>query len=310
MLRGGVIGVGHLGRHHARLLAANEAVTLTAVADTDLERARVVAGEYGARAFGDAEERLPHVGLVSIAVPTTLHHALAGMALSAGKHVLLEKPIARNLEEADELIRLATEGGVVFQVGHSERFNPAIRGVRHLIRQPGFVEIHRIGPFAGRGTDVDVILDLMIHDLDLLLDWVEAPVVSVDAVGVPVLSPRVDIANARIRFADGCVANVTASRSSLEPLRKIRIFAPNRYISIDARAQEVVVLRRDLEATSGAAGPMAGIVPEPVRVERGEPLKAEIDAFVESVCSGAAPEVGGAEARRALELALRVKSQL
>jgi len=307
-LMAGVIGVGHLGRHHARILASHHSVNLAAVADADSSRAREIAQEYGAESFQDYHLLLPLVQAVIIATPTTSHFPIARDCLQAGKHVLLEKPIAQTLEEADILIGLAQSAGCCFQIGHSERFNPAIRQARSLIQNPRFVEIHRIGPFAGRGTDVDVVLDLMIHDLDLLIDWVNSPVTAVDAVGVPVLSSTVDIANARIKFACGAVANLTASRASLEPLRKIRIFGANSYISIDARAQEVLIVRRDLEAAVARDNPMAGIVPQQLAVDKGEPLKGEIYAFINSILGGLPPEVGGADARRALALAQQIKT--
>lgn len=240
----GVIGVGYLGRHHARLYAELSGARLVGVVDVDAARAREVAAATGSRAFTDYRELLPQVQAVSVVVPTSAHHDVTVACLKAGLDVLLEKPITVTLEEADRLIALADAAKRIIQIGHLERFNGAVRALVTRLAAPRFIESHRLGPFVGRGTDVHVILDLMIHDLDIILSLVRSPITEIRAVGVPVLTPNIDIANARLEFADGCVANITASRVSKDPMRKLRIFQPDAYFSLDYQKQEVVMARR------------------------------------------------------------------
>ena len=266
-LRVAVIGVGHLGRHHARILSALEGVELVAVVDTNTERAAAAAAGTGAPALADYREVLDAVDAVSIAVPTELHRDIALPFLQTGVSALVEKPIARSLDEADELVAAAKASGAVLGVGHTERYNPAVAAVLPLVTSPRFIEVHRLGAFPDRSLDIDVVFDLMIHDLDIILALVRSDVVSIDAVGVPVLTSKYDIANARLRFASGCIANVTASRISKERVRKIRFFQPDAYISIDYAAQEVEGWRQDA---------MERVVEGALPVERDEPLRREI----------------------------------
>jgi predicted dehydrogenase len=247
-LRAAVIGVGHLGRHHARILGTLEGVELVAVVDTDRDRAAAVSSSTGAPALSDFREILDKVDAVSIAVPTELHHDIALPFLQRGVAALVEKPIARSLPEADALVSAARDSGAVLAVGQTERYNPAVAAVLPLVTSPRFIEVHRLGAFPDRSLDIDVVFDLMIHDLDIILALVRSDVQSIEAVGVPVLTSKYDIANARLRFASGCIANVTASRISKERVRKIRFFQPDAYISIDYAAQEVEgwrLVRRD-----------------------------------------------------------------
>ena len=235
--RAGVIGVGHLGQHHARLYASLPGARLVGVADQSVERAQTVADRHGVRVFRTADELLPHVDVVSVAVPTSGHYAVAKACLQAGKHVLVEKPIAVTPGEAQELVQLAKQRGCCLQVGHSERFNPVMALMRPHIGRPVFIECHRLSSFSERGTDVDVVLDLMIHDLDLVLSLNPGPVEEVRAAGVAVLSSSIDIANARIQFRSGCVANLTSSRVSTNKMRRLRLFQRDNYLSIDFQTQ-------------------------------------------------------------------------
>ena len=300
-LRVAVIGVGHLGRHHARILSTLEGVELVAVVDTNAERAAAAAATTGAKALADYREVLDSVDAVSIAVPTELHRDIALPFLQTGVAALVEKPIARSLAEADDLVAAARASGAVLAVGHTERYNPAVAAVLPLVTSPRFIEVHRLGAFPDRSLDIDVVFDLMIHDLDIVLALVQSDVASIEAVGVPVLTSKYDIANARLRFASGCIANVTASRISKERVRKIRFFQPDAYISIDYAAQEVEgwrLVRRDGTRPSIEGGALP--------VERDEPLRREIADFVRAVRTGTSPLVDGAAGRRALELATRV----
>jgi len=304
-LKAGVVGVGHLGYYHASNLSAMPLVELTGVVDIREDRAREVASEFGATALGDYRELAPLVDAVSIAVPTSKHFEVTEFFLKQGKHVLLEKPIATNLADADELIRLGEEAGVTLQIGHSERFNSAVESLRERISRPMFIESHRLAPFNVRGCDVDVVLDLMIHDLDIILSLIEAPVARVvDAVGVPLVSEFEDIANARLEFGNGCIANITASRISAEPMRKIRIFQPYTYFSLDYATQEIKCYRLQ-------EGPMDWENPKPITleeipVEKDQPLKRQLNAFVESIVGGNPPAVTARDGRDALEVATRI----
>jgi predicted dehydrogenase len=301
-LKAGVVGVGHLGYHHARNFALLTDVELVGVADTDEGRARVTADEFGVKVFDDYRELAPLVDAVSIAVPTSKHFEVTQFFLAEKKHVLLEKPIATTLDEADELIRLSEQNGLTFQIGHSERFNAAVQILRERIQRPMFIESHRLAPFTPRGCDVNVVLDLMIHDLDIILSLLGSQVERViDAVGVPLISEYEDIANARLLFKNGCVANVTASRMSAEPMRKIRVFQPYTYFSLDYAVQEIKCYHLK-KGPIDWNDPQALIFDE-IHVEREEPLKSEISAFTDSVLSGRPPIVSGPDGREALGVA-------
>jgi predicted dehydrogenase len=299
-LRVAVVGVGHLGRHHARILSAMEGVRLTAVVDPIPERAAEAAAATGAKALSDYRE-LTDVDAVVVAVPTEIHVDIAVPLLARGVAVLVEKPMARSLDEADAILAAAKSSGATLAVGHTERHNPAVAAVLPLVTSPRFVEVHRLGVFPERSLDIDVVFDLMIHDLDIVLALVRSDVASIEAVGVPVLTPKYDIANARLRFESGCIANITASRISRDRVRKIRFFQPDAYLSIDYAAQEVEawrLVRRD----SARPSIEGGAVP----VERDEPLRRELADFVRAVRDRAEPLVDGAAGRRALALATEV----
>ena len=243
-VRVAVVGVGALGRHHARILGDTPGATLAAVVDVDEGRAREMAAQHNAAThLTDARALIGEVDAVSIASPTEAHHELAALLLDAGVHVLVEKPMTTTLEQADDLIARAAARGVVLAVGHTERFNPAVDAARAFLTRPRFIEVHRLGTFPDRSLDIDVVFDLMIHDLDVLLSVVEEEVVGVEAVGVPVLTDRVDIANARLRFEGGCIANVTASRISRDRVRKVRFIEPASYVSVDYASRELEVWR-------------------------------------------------------------------
>jgi len=300
-MRAAVIGVGHLGRHHARILASLPGITLAGVVDTNRDRASQVAAEHGTQAFGNASEISGRVDIVVVAVPTESHAAVALPLLEAGVHALVEKPIAQTVAEADALIAAAKKAGAVLAVGHSERFNPAVAAARAYVTDPRFIEVHRLGVFPDRSLDIDVVLDLMIHDLDLILSLVPSEVEGVEAVGVPVLTPKVDIANARIRFANGCIANLTASRISRDPVRKIRFFQRDSYVSIDTASREVEMYK--LVPQPGALPKIGG---GKLDVTGDEPLKRELEDFVAAVRNGGVPAVTGEQGRSALALAIRI----
>ncbi|MBE3131885.1 MAG: Gfo/Idh/MocA family oxidoreductase [Acidobacteria bacterium] len=304
-LRVAVIGVGHLGRHHARILSALDGARLVAVADINRERAEDVAAPLGVRAIADARELAGQLDAVTVAVPTEAHVAAALPWLAEGVSVLVEKPLARTLADADRLIEAARESGATLAVGHTERFNPAVAAARAHLRAPRFIEAHRLGTFPERSLDIDVVFDLMIHDLDVVLSLVGGDVTSVEAVGVPVLTGRVDIANARLRFENGCIANITASRISRDRVRKIRFFQQDAYVSIDYAAQEVEVyrLRRDAEGRPAIEGGK-------IALEREEPLKRELADFLAAIRERRPPLVSGQDGRRALALAERIMERM
>lgn len=299
-VRVAVIGVGEHGRNHARNLREMPEAELVGVFDQRPERARDVAQELGVRAFETLEEVFASVQAVSIVIPTTVHAAVTRQALERDVDVLVEKPIARTVEEADELIRLAEAKGRILQVGHLERFNPGVQAAKEVTHQPLFFEVHRLGVFSPRSLDVDVVFDLMIHDLDLVLWLTGARVADVRAVGLPVLSDKVDIANARVEFDNGTVANFTASRVSTERVRKFRYFQPHEYISIDFTRRDALALRVEAD---GAAPRIAF---RKLEIAPGDSLRAELEAFVECVKTRRPPLVGGREGRAALALAERV----
>jgi len=300
-MRVAVVGVGHLGKHHARILASLPGVELTAVVDTNQARAEEIAAANGTRALMRATSLIGKVDAVSIAVPTEQHLAVALPFLEAGTGVLVEKPMARSLEAADLIIAAAAKSGAVLAVGHTERFNPAVEVARPMLTDPRFIEVHRLGTFPERSLDIDVVFDLMIHDLDVVLSLVHSEVESIEAVGVPVLTGRVDIANARLRFANGCIANLTASRISRDRVRKIRFFQPAAYVSIDYGAQKVEMYR-----LVKGEGPKPSIEGGEIPVMNEEPLKRELADFVDAVANRRAPHVDGAQGRRALEIATRI----
>ncbi|MDE0830232.1 MAG: Gfo/Idh/MocA family oxidoreductase [Vicinamibacterales bacterium] len=296
-----VVGVGHFGRHHARVLAALPGVHLEAVVDVDVERAKATAAEVGTGFESDVSFLDGRVDAVTLAVPTAAHHAVALPLLTRGISVLVEKPIAKSVAEADELIAAAAKSGAVLAVGHAERYNPAVAVALPLVQSPRFIEVHRIGAFPGRSLDIDVVFDLMIHDLDIILTAVGSEVVSVEAVGVPVLTDRADIANARLTFETGCIANLTASRISREQIRKLRFFQQDAYISVDCAAREVEGWR-----VIRASGPSPTIEGGKLDVPPGEPLALELADFVAALGGGPPPMVDGVAGRRALALAERV----
>jgi predicted dehydrogenase len=300
-----VIGVGYLGKFHAEKYAASEKATLVGIVDVDERRADEIGSAVGAAAFTDYRELFGRVQCVSIAVPTRDHYRVARDFIDAGIDVLVEKPLTADIGEARELVAAAVAKGVIMQVGHLERFNPAIRRLESVINEPKFVECHRLAPFVERGTDVDVVLDLMIHDIDVIASLVRAPVERVEAVGVPVLTDKPDIANARITFANGCIANVTASRVSLKRERKVRFFQPDAYISIDYDQRRAQIFYKP--------APGAGwldIRGETIEIKDGDALADEIDAFLDCVRTRTLPLVGGAEGLRALEIASMIRAQL
>jgi predicted dehydrogenase len=307
VLRAAVVGCGHFGRYHAQKYAAIPDAELVAVVDRDPEAAARLAAEVGGEALTDPAALAGRIDVASVVVPTQHHFAVASALLEAGIHVLVEKPIAATVEEARRLIEVAAAAGRILQVGHLERFNAAILALGDVIGAPMFIESHRLAPFKPRGTDVDVILDLMIHDIDLIQLLVAAPLTSVDAVGVPVLSARDDIANARLHFTSGCVVNVTASRVSLKSERKMRLFQRDAYISIDFGGGEATIARR-------GAGEMFPGIPdinlERRRFEASDALRLEIEAFLAAVRGERAVAVSGAEGLLALETALRIGESL
>lgn len=308
--RVGVIGVGHVGQHHARIYRELPGVELAGIADIDPARLQEVKRVAEAPVFQDYRELFGHVEAVSLAVPTHLHAQIARECLDRGVDVLVEKPMAQTLEEAEELTDLAKRRGRILQVGHVERFNGAVRALHRIVKTPGFIECHRLSPFPQRGTDVDVILDLMIHDIDIILSLVKSPVSQVNAVGVPVLTDRVDISNARLEFASGCVANVTASRVSIERLRKIRIFQPDTYISLDYASQEITLFRRLPPDLASQPPQLPQIVREEVVVEKEEPLRLQLMSFLSSVRERTRPEVSGEEAVEALRVASQILAKM
>lgn len=327
-----VLGTGSLGKEHARIYADLNAagwVQFTGVYDVVTETSARVAEKYGVRSFESVQQAAEVNDAFSIVTPTHTHYELAKGLLEQGKHLLVEKPMTDNAAQAADLVQLAQEKGCILQVGHVERFNPVLKYLEHFATEPRFIEAHRLSPFPARSTDIGVVLDLMIHDLDVVLAFVKSPVSSVDAVGVPVLSQSEDIANARIRFANGCVANLTASRVSPERLRKIRVFSSGEhtsYISLDYRSQEGFIYRVAREGESESSifkklfsGKDATIVSEfggrrivrePVPLEKEEPLKLELQSFIDCIRAEQRPLVSGESARRALDLAFEITRQI
>jgi predicted dehydrogenase len=299
-----VVGVGHLGRHHARILSSMEGARLVAVVDTVPERAAEIAAVSNTRALTDYRELLGEVDAVVVAVPTEVHAEIAVPFLESGIPVLVEKPLARQLGDADRMLAAARSGKAMIAVGHTERHNPAVAVALELVSAPKFIEVHRLSAFPDRSLDIDVVFDLMIHDLDVILAIVRSDVVSIEAVGVPVLTDKYDIANVRLRFASGCIANITASRISRDRVRKIRFFQPDAYLSVDYASQEVEGWR--LVRKLPRPDIQGGAIP----VERDEPLRRELADFVRAVRDGTPPLVDGDAGRRALVLAGRIAEKM
>lgn len=317
-VRIGVIGAGALGFHHTRILRDVPGAELVGFHDANADRAKKVSDELGVKAFPTLDALLDVVHAVSVAVPTPAHHKVAAPALERGLHVLIEKPITATIEEADELLSIARRTGAVLQIGHVERFNRAVRAALPFVDAPRFIESDRLAPFNPRGSDVAVVLDLMIHDIDLVRTFVGGPVASINAVGVPVLTPFVDIANARIQFEAGAVANITASRVSRERMRKLRIFQQTGYLSLDlaAGSGEFYRLRRDVDLAAlvrdaqGAQALESFVERVPVEAPEGEPLRLELEAFVQAVSGEAPIAVTGEDGREALAVALRIVNDI
>jgi predicted dehydrogenase len=304
----GVVGVGHLGKFHVEKYARMADVELVGIAEIDKERRESLSQQYKVPGYTDYRRLISEVEAVSIVVPTTLHAAVAKDFLNEKVDVLIEKPISRSLSEAEELIDLAKAKGCLLQIGHLERFNPAFLKTKSLITIPLFIESHRLSPFKARGTDVDVILDLMIHDLDLILHLVASPADQIQAVGVPVVSPRVDIANVRIRFQNGCVANITASRISLQEMRKMRIFQPGAYLSLDLGKKSYTMVRLEQKGAGLSKGPR--FLAESGEPDSGDALEMELRSFVEAVRTRSIPLVKGEDGREALAMALRINQEI
>lgn len=300
-LRVGVVGLGHIGANHARLYAElGGTAEFAAVYDIDAAKAAQSSQQYGVAAVDSLGEFAERVDAASIATPTSSHFEVARQLLERGKHLLIEKPITENPRDAAQLAEMAAARQLVLQVGHVERFNPVLSALEERLTHPRFIEAHRLSPYPNRSTDIGVVLDLMIHDLEIILHLVRSPVQTIDAVGVPVLSRGEDIANARLRFENGCVANVTSSRISPERMRKIRVFQEDAYLSLDYQSQSGEIYRR---------GP-TGISREEVAIEREEPLKQQLASFLECAATGRAPRVSGLQATAALELAVEITKRI
>ena len=306
-IRAAVIGVGYLGRFHAQKYAQAAGCELVAVADSRQEAGEKVAAEVGTRWVADYRELLGEADAVSVVTPTPAHFPIARDFLNAGAHVLVEKPITETVAEAREMIDLAARNKRVLQVGHLERFNAAILAAEPYLRSPRFVECVRMAPYRERGTDVNVVLDLMIHDIDIVQTIVDAPITSIDAVGTPVFSDEIDIANARIHFANGCVANVTASRVSVKTERKLRIFEDDAYLSLDLQQKILTLIRK--RPPADPPGPLPVIIEEQ-NLDQGDALKAEIESFLDCTRTGRAPVVSGEAGLMALETAMRITEQV
>lgn len=305
-LRVAVLGVGYLGRFHALIYSRHPQVELVAVLDPDTERCRQVAAEAGCQVCSDPQWLAGQVDAVSVVAPTSLHLQVARPFLQRGIHVLMEKPIAGDLAEGGELVDLAKASGSVLQIGHLERFNAGVMALAERISAPRFIEAHRMSPFVARATDVDVIADLMIHDIDIILSLVGAEIAQISAVGSPVLTPHIDIANARLEFTNGTVANVIASRVSREKMRKIRVFEPTRYQALDFNAQTLDLVYPREQADE----PWPEIVTERLDIEPVKPLDAEIDHFVRCIRTGERPLVPGEVGLKALDVALQIREKI
>ena len=304
-LKVGVIGVGHLGQHHARLYSELPDATLVAIADLDPSRGQSIADQYQATYCSDLTSLFSMVDAVSVAVPTSEHYEVVKACLQTGLHVLVEKPITSTIVDGHELVRLAKDNNVVLQVGHVERFNPIVDVIRPYITAPGFIECHRLSPFQPRGTDVDVVLDLMIHDLDMVLSFQLGVVQRVEAVGMAVLTDTIDIANARIEFSQGCVASLTASRVSTGRLRKLRVFQPDKYLTVDYQSREATLHQRIPNNDRGSE-----IQTQKLQGKEDEPLRRELAAFVQAIRTGTASPIPGEQGVASLELAYHVLEEI
>lgn len=309
-LKVGVIGVGYLGKFHAEKYAGMDNVDLVGVVDVNTEQRNAVADQLGATAYSDYRALFGKVDAVSVVVPTPAHFEVSRDFLSHDVDVLIEKPITTTLAQADELIRFAESRGLIIQVGHLERFNPAVVALEDIVKVPRFIESHRLSIFKPRGIDVSVVLDLMIHDIDIILNFVKSEVKEIRAAGTTVITGEVDIANARLEFANGCVANVTASRISTKNERKIRLFQRDAYISVDFANHEIMVVRQNENDGNGGGGLIPGVDMNQLRFAKGDALEAEIKAFVTSTLTRTAPEVTGKVGRDALNIALSIMDQI
>ena len=307
MVRVGVIGVGYLGKFHAEKYCRMNNVKLVGVVDIDRSRANEVGAAFGIRALTDYRDLFGQVDAVSIAVPTEAHYSVGAEFLNRDVDVLIEKPITTNLEQADELIQIAESKGRILQVGHLERFNPAVIALKDIVRQPMFIESHRLSIFKDRSTDISVVLDLMIHDIDIIMNVVTSEIKSIHAAGAPVVCEHADIANARLQFESGCVANVTASRISLKNQRKIRLFQKDAYISVDFVNQNITIICQD-EKKSNC--PIPGMDVRQLSISEADVLEAELISFIEAVSTRKTPEVTGHAGRKALEVALNIMDQI
>ena len=305
-IRVGVIGVGYLGRFHAQKYAAMDDVDLVGVADIDLSQAQQVADECSTNAYGDYKELLDKVDAVSIVVPTIYHHEIAVACLQQKIDILVEKPITTTLEEADDIIAQAEDAGCILQVGHLEQFNPAVMAMKPLLTHPLFIEAHRISVFKNRGIDVDVVLDLMIHDIEIILSIVDSPLQTIHTVGSPVITELTDIANARLIFENGCTANVTVSRISMDNIRRMRIFQPGSYISVDFSKKEIMSVK--LKQQKQDAFPVPDVSKQSFSDQ--DILELELKDFIANVLNRTKPGVSGYEGRRALDIALQVVDQI
>ena len=299
-LRIGVVGVGHIGSNHARIYSELPNAELVAILDIDPARADEIGGKYKAKAVASLNEFAGMIDAASVATPTSAHFSIARDLLAQGKHLLIEKPITEKTSDARDLAQVAAEKGLVLQVGHVERFNPVLSALEQRLTHPRFIEAHRLSPYPNRSTEIGVVLDLMIHDLEIILHLVDSTVENIDAVGVPVLSRGEDIANARLRFASGCIANVTSSRISPERMRKIRVFQEDAYLSLDYQGQSGEIYRR----VNGQ------ILREPVAIEKEEPLRQQLASFVDCALTGGEPRVSGSHAAAALELAIEITRRI
>jgi len=306
-VRVGVIGVGYLGKFHAEKYSRMENVQLTGVVDIDHSLAGEIASGFSTRAFVDYRDIFEHVDAVSIVVPTENHFSIAADCLKHNLDVLIEKPMTATLEQADELIRIAEARKRILQVGHLERFNPAVIALKDIVHQPMFIEAHRLGIFTDRSTDVSVVLDLMIHDIDIIMNIVQSDIKSIHAAGAPVIGEHADIANVRLEFASGCVANVTASRISTKNQRKIRLFQKDAYVSVDFASREITLIRRD-DSTPGDVIP--GMDIQQLSFSEADVLEDEIASFIQAVSTRQTPVVSGIAGRKALEVALSISDQI
>jgi predicted dehydrogenase len=295
-IRMGIIGVGYLGTQHARILSYLEEAELKAVADIDFQKALSIGNRHGVKYFENYEEMLDDIDAAVVATDTSAHYSVAVNLLRQGKHVLVEKPITETVEQGEELVELARKNKLIFQVGHLERFNPAVEAVENMISEPKFIEVQRLGSFSARSLDIDVVLDLMIHDLDIILALIKDEVVAIKASGIHVVSEKIDIASARLEFKSGCVATLTASRVHQGKVRKLRIFEPTSYYSIDYIDQEVKIFPLDGRQTDIKT----------LKIQKEEPLKKELVNFINSVNTGKCAKVSGEEGLRALRLAYNV----